>query len=105
MEPTPAPAAPQVSRTQIAVRLLYTVLFSIVFGILHALINLSIVVQYLLLFITGRASEPVRRFTNQAAAYTYRVIRYVTLNDNARPYPFSDFPQDLEPPAAEVTFD
>ena len=105
MENAPAQTPAPVSRKNIAIRLLYTLLFSIAFGILHMLINLSIVFQYILLFITGSASEPVRRFTNQLAAYTYKVVRYVTLNDNDRPFPFSNFPQDLEPPAGEVRFD
>jgi len=39
------------------------------------------------------------------AAYGYRVMRYLTLNDNLRPFPFSELPQDMEPPVGEVKFD
>ncbi|MBM4284899.1 MAG: DUF4389 domain-containing protein [Deltaproteobacteria bacterium] len=102
-ETAPTPAPP--SRTRIAVRLLYTVLFLIVFGVVHFLINLTVLFQYILLFITQSPSEPVRRFANQLTAYAYRLMRYLTLNDNDRPFPFSDFPPDLEPPAGEVKFD
>ena len=105
MEPTPEPVAIPVSRTQILLRLFYTVLFLIVFGIVHFLINLATVFQYILLLITLKPSEPVRRFSNQLAAYGYRLMRYLTLNENARPFPFSEFPQELEPPAGEVRFD
>jgi hypothetical protein len=105
MEATPTPAAAPVSRTQILIRLFYTVLYLIVFGIVHFLINLATILQYILLLITLAPSEPVRRFANQLAAYGYQVMRYLTLNDNARPFPFSEFPQEMEPPVSEVRFD
>ena len=105
MEPTPEPLSAPVSRTQILIRFFYTVLFLIVFGIVHALINLATVFQYILLLITLKPSEPVRRFSNQLAVYGYRLMRYLTLNDNMRPFPFSDFPQEMEPSVGEVRFD
>jgi hypothetical protein len=105
MESSSEPVAVPVSRTQILVRLFYTVLFLFVFGIVHALINLATAFQYILLLITLKPSEPVRRFANQLAAYGFRVMRYLTLNDNVRPFPFSEFPQELEPPVGEVRFD
>jgi len=105
MEQSSVPAASPVSRTQILIRLLFTLLYLIVFGIVHALINLATVFQYILLLITLSPSEPVRHVSNQLAVYGYRVMRYLTLNDNQRPFPFSDFPQEMEPPVGEVRFD
>ncbi len=105
MEQSSVPEAAPVSRTQILIRLLFTVLYLIVFGIVHALINLATIFQYILLLITLKPSEPVRRFSNQLAVYGYWVMRYLTLNDNARPFPFSEFPQEMDPPVSEVRFD
>ncbi len=105
MEQSPETVAVPVSRTQIAIRLLYTVLFLFVLGILLFLIKLSTVFQYVLLLITLSPSEPVRRFSNQLAAYAYRVMRYLTLNDNERPFPFTEFPQEMEPSVSEVKFE
>jgi D-alanyl-lipoteichoic acid acyltransferase DltB (MBOAT superfamily) len=105
MEQSSVPEVSPVSRTQIIVRLLYTLLFLIVFSIVHTLINLTTLVQYILLLITKKPNEPVRRFANQLAAYGFRVMRYLTLNDNVRPFPFSEFPRELEPPVSEVRFD
>jgi hypothetical protein len=105
MEQTPKTVAPPVSRTQIAIRLLYSVLFLFILGILLFLVKLATVFQYILLLITLSPSEPVRRVSNQLAAYAYRVMRYLTLNDNERPFPFTDFPQELEPSVSEVKFE
>jgi hypothetical protein len=105
MEQSSVPEVAGGNRTQIVIRLLYTVLFFIVLYIVHFLINLATVFQYVVLLITLKPNEPVRRFANQVAAYGYRVMRYLTLNDNLRPFPFSELPQDIEPPVSEVKFD
>ena len=99
------PQEQSTSRTQIATRLLYTVLFVIIFGILKFLIVVTTVFQFVLLFITLKHSEPVRTFANRLVSYAYQVWRYITLNTSKRPFPFAEFPEELEPPEAEVSFD
>lgn len=93
------------SRSQIGIRLLYTILFLPIYGICNALVVLTTVFQFALLFITQKHSEPVRTFANRVISYAYRVWRYVSLNSSQRPFPFAEFPADLEPPEAEVRFD
>ena len=105
MEQSPETVASPVSRTQILFRLLYTVLFLFVLGFVFFLIKLATVFQYILLLITLSPSEPVRRVSNQLSAYAYRLIRYLTLNDNERPFPFTEFPQEMDPPISEVRFE
>jgi hypothetical protein len=91
-------------RKDIAIRLLYTIFFLIVFEILKLIIQLSVLFQYVLLMITRAHNEPVQRFTNKVLSYAYRVMRYVTLNENQRPFPFTDFPLEIEPPEEEPRF-
>lgn len=98
------PETAAVNRTQIAVRLLYTLLFLAVFCILKAIILLTALFQFIHLFITLKPNEPVRTFANKVIAYAYKVWRYVTLNDNRRPFPFAELPPELEPSEPEVTF-
>lgn len=93
-----------VTRGQIALRLLITLLFFAVFGILKAIICLTTLFQYVYLFITLQHSEPVRAFTNKVVTYAYRVWRYITLNENRRPFPFTDFPEAMEKSDEEVSF-
>jgi hypothetical protein len=92
-------------RKKIVVRLLYTVFFFIVFEILKIIIQVSVLFQYVYLLISKTYSNPVRNFTNKVSVYAYRVLRYVALNDNEKPYPFHDFPQEMELPEAEVLFE
>ncbi len=99
-----APSGNAASRGQIAIRLLFTLLFILALELVKAAVYLSVLFQYLYLLITRTHSEPVRNFGNLAAAYGYRIIRYLTLNENPRPFPFQEFPQVLESPEEEITF-
>jgi hypothetical protein len=92
------------SRRQIGVRLLYTLLFAAIFCILKFLILVTTLFQFVLLFITLKHSEPVRTFANRVVSYAYHVWRYITLNTNQRPFPFAEFSAELELPEEEVSF-
>ena len=91
-------------RKKIAVRLLYTLFFLIIFEILKIIIQVSVLFQYVYLLISKTYNNPVRNFTNKVSVYAYRVLRYVALNENEKPYPFHDFPQEMELSEAEVFF-
>lgn len=101
-EPT---ATESLSRKQIAIRLLYTLFFVIVLEIVKMVIQLCVLFQYVYLFITTDYSQPVRTFSNKATVYAYRLMRYITLNDNLRPFPFGEFPREIDPPEAEAVFE
>jgi membrane peptidoglycan carboxypeptidase len=91
-------------RKNIAIRLLYTIFFLIVFEILKIIIQVSVVFQYVYLLISKTYNNPIRDFSNKVSVYAYRVLRYVTLNENEKPYPFNDFPDEMELPDTEVLF-
>jgi hypothetical protein len=92
------------SRKQIAIRLLYTLLFLPIYEICNSLVLLATLFQFALLPITLKHSEPLRTFANRIVSYVYRVWRYVSLNSSQRPFPFAEFPPEVEPPEAEVSF-
>ncbi|MGV8073717.1 MAG: DUF4389 domain-containing protein [Syntrophobacteraceae bacterium] len=93
------------TRKQIGVRLLYTLLYLIIFELLKLVIQVTVMFQFFWLLITRQYSEPLRRFSNKASTYAYEVLRYMTLNDNYRPFPFNDFPPEMENPEEDVSFE
>lgn len=95
----------KVPRGKVGVRLIFTLICMIILYVVQFVIQALALVQYAILLITRGHSEPLRRFSNQAAAYTYRLVRYITLNENGRPFPFSDFPPVIEAPEEPVRFD
>ena len=92
-------------RTRIAVRFLYTILCLILFEILKFFIQASTIFQFVYLFITQKTCEPLRTFSNKAASYGYQLMRYMTLNSSFRPFPFADFPAEVDAPEEPVRFD
>ena len=93
------------SRKKIGIRLLYTVFFLIVFEILKIIIQVTVLFQYVYLLITKTYNNPVRSFSNKVSFYAYRVMRYVTLNENTQPFPFADFPEETDAPESAVRFE
>lgn len=96
--------ATALSRKNIAIRLLFTLLFVIILEIVKCLIYLTVAFQYVYLLVTLKHSEPVRAFAHRLAAFAYQLIRYLTLNDNEKPFPFKAFPAELEASPEEVSF-
>jgi len=93
------------SRKKMGIRLLYTIMYLIIFEILKTLIQVTVLFQYVYLLITQNYSHPLRTFSNKMATYAYKIIRYATLNDNVRPFPFQEFPEGMEKPVDPVIFD
>jgi len=96
---------PVVSGKQIGIRLLYTVLFLVILVIVLAIVKVVVVFQFICLFSTRKSNESVRQFSNKISTYGYRICRYITLNESQRPFPFTDFPSELEPTESKVTFE
>jgi len=93
------------TRKQIVIRLLYTLLYAAIFELVKTIVLLVTLFEYFVLLITLKHNEPARNFGNKVATYGYRVMRYLTLNENQRPFPFADFPAEIEPPDENVKFD
>lgn len=94
-----------IPRVKIGIRLIFTLLFLVILSIMHFIIQMITLIQYVVLLITRSYSEPLRSFSNKAAAYVYRLIRYITLNENTRPFPFTEFPREMEDPEDPARFD
>lgn len=94
-----------VSRKQVVIRLLYTLLYVAIFEVVKTIVLLITIFEYFFLLVTLRHNEPARTFANKVATYGYRLMRYVTLNENQRPFPFSEFPGEIELPDEEVKFE
>ena len=104
-EQTEKEQIPVVSRKQIGIRLLYTILFLVILGIVLVIVKVVVVFQFIYFFSTRKPNESVRQFSNKISIYGYRIFRYITLNESQRPFPFTDFPPELEPSEEQITFD
>jgi hypothetical protein len=96
--------APKISELDLdprdtAIRILLTLLFTIVTSVLNTLLRVLVAFSLLWALITRRAPHPrLRSLANRIISYEYRLNRYITYNDAAVPFPFSDLPRPLEEP-------
>jgi hypothetical protein len=90
------------SRQQIAIRFLYSLLFIFIHQFVKVLVVLTTIFQFIYLLIAMETCEPIRRLANKLTTFAYRTLRYLTLNENVKPFPFQEFPEELEPPVTEV---
>ncbi len=91
---------------KIGKRFIFSLLFMVAFFFLLPWIVLGFFIfQFGCLFIMKQHIEPVRRFSNKFAIYTYRLLRYLFLCENQPPFPFNNLPEEIELPEETVLFD
>ena len=86
------------NRKNIAVRLLYTVIFIAVIGIITNLVWIIGALQYVFLLTTRAYIKPLRKFSVSLTVYLKEIIDYVLLTSNKKPFPFNEFPKGAEEP-------
>jgi hypothetical protein len=88
----------EIPRTETAHRIALTLLFAIIAGAIRTLLGLIVAFELLFTLITRRPpGMRVRALANRITTYYYTLLRYLTYNESRVPFPFSDFPEVLEP--------
>ncbi len=91
----------EIERKDTGLRFLYSLLFWLIARVLETLLGLLVVFDLLYTLVTKQLPpERVREFGNRIVAYFYRIGRYLTYNESALPFPFTEFPPELHPPCA-----
>lgn len=71
-------------------RLLYIVIFSILYGVSRLVVLVVVAMQFFWLLFTGQVNERLTATGQSLATYTYQLVRYLTFNTDERPFPFDD---------------
>lgn len=93
------------SRKDVAVRFLFTLLFFIVFEIIKIIIEVVVLFQFVFLLFKLKPNQSIKNFSNKVAVYGYKILRYISFNEKPLPYPFTDFPSEIDPPDETMTFE
>jgi len=87
----------EIARRDTGLRLLLTLLFGVIAGILETLVGLIVLFEVLWTLLTKRAPGiEVRGLANRIITYYYRIGRYLTYNESRPPFPFGEFPPAME---------
>ncbi len=89
-----------VPRGETGLRIGLTVLFVVVASVVETLLAVIVLFELISTLATERPPSPrIRDLANRIISYYYRVGRYLTYNESRVPFPFSDFPDPVEPDA------
>ncbi len=88
---------PEVDRKDTGIRILLTILFVLIVGLVESVLGLIILFALLWALITKQPpAVGVRALANRIITYYYRIGRYLTYNESLIPFPFSEFPEAFE---------
>ncbi|MFC3151135.1 DUF4389 domain-containing protein [Litoribrevibacter euphylliae] len=77
-------------------RLVFMVLFAVVYKLLDIVLMLVAIAQYLFHLLTDKDNETLRQLGDGLSCYYYQIFQYLTYNSEEKPFPFSDWPTSSE---------
>jgi hypothetical protein len=75
-------------------RLLFMILFTILYSAAEVVLAVVVLYQFLTVLITGSKNDKVLSFGAQLSTYVYQIVRFLTFNTEDQPYPSADWPSD-----------
>ena len=72
-------------------RLLYIVLFAVIFIITEFIVAIVVIIQFGFVLLTGGVNTNLKDFGDDLSRYVYDILRYLTFNSDSLPFPFSDW--------------
>ncbi|HJM50102.1 MAG TPA: DUF4389 domain-containing protein [Alphaproteobacteria bacterium] len=80
-------------------RLVYMLLFVIIFNVAELVLGAVVVLQFLFKLFTGKAIEQLESLGQSLASYFYQMVLFLTFKTEDMPYPFGPWPKEApEPP-------
>ena len=82
-------------------RTLFIVLFSIIYRILDVVVLLLAIVQWGFSLTTGNVNPALSEFSDSLARYIAQIVRYITGNNESKPFPFTEWPTNRKIPTEQ----
>ena len=91
-QPTTETMKENIKDRNVWMRLLFMVLFAILYSAAEVVIAVVVVFQFFTLLVTGKKNEKVLAFGGQLAAYVYQGFHFLTFNTERMPCPRDSWP-------------
>ena len=69
---------------------LFMLLFAVLYTIAEVVVTAVVLLQFLIVLVTGERNERLTGLGERLSVYVYDVLRFLTYNSEQRPFPFSD---------------
>ena len=76
--------------------LLMVLMYVILFSMIQFIVTISLLVQWILVLLTGETNTRLRHFTKGLNRYAYQIMEFINFNSDERPFPLSDWPESNE---------
>ncbi|MGS2717084.1 DUF4389 domain-containing protein [Eionea flava] len=73
---------------------LFMLMFVVIACVASYVMLVLVIIQFVFALITGSSEERLQAFGGQLSQYLYQILRFITYNDEQKPFPFSDWPND-----------
>ncbi len=74
-------------------RVVYMILFAVIFNIVEFVIAVVAVVQFLSTLFTGKVNPQLQALGQGVGAYVNEIIQFLTYHTDDKPYPFAPWPK------------
>ena len=80
------------------IRLIYMLLFSIFLYVASFVVGVLVMVQFIFALVTGSDNRKLRELGSSLTTYIEQILRFLTFNSEAKPFPFADWPEPVLAP-------
>ncbi len=77
------------------IRLIYMLLLGLAYTVAEAVYLIVVIFQWLAALVTGQVNKPLHEFGANLSRYIYEILRFQTFNTEQKPFPFSDWPNEV----------
>ena len=78
------------------IRFAYMLLFTLLLMAARLVISLVVVIQFLIVLVTGSDNENLRNLGQGLGKWVYQTVMFLTFNSEKKPFPFDEWPM-LDP--------
>ena len=79
-------------RRETWIRLLFVILFAVIYSIAELLVAALVAVQFGFVLIAGERNRKLLEFGDDLSRFIYQILQFVTFNSDDKPFPFTDWP-------------
>ncbi len=75
------------------IRVIYMILFAVIFNIVELVIAVVAVVQFLATLFTGKVNQQLQALGQGVGVYVNEITQFLTYHTDDKPYPFAPWPK------------
>ena len=76
----------------------FILVFAVIWGVAEIVLAALVTFQFISMLLTGGTNKRLLEFSRALCTYIYEIARYLTFNEDQRPYPFAPWPSGAAAP-------